>query len=59
MNGGPDGDLYITFLIANHPEFKRLGNDLYTTVDLDYIRQCSAAKSLSVRWMESETESQA
>jgi curved DNA-binding protein len=35
INGGPNGDLYITFLIANHPEFKRLGNDLYTTADLD------------------------
>jgi curved DNA-binding protein len=35
VNGGPDGDLYITFSIANHPEIKRLGNDLYTTVYLD------------------------
>jgi curved DNA-binding protein len=35
INGGPNGDLYITFLIANHPKFKRLGNDLYTKADLD------------------------
>lgn len=35
VNGGPDGDLYITFSIPNNPFFKRLGNDLYTTVDLD------------------------
>lgn len=35
MNGGPNGDLYITFSIANHPRFKRLGNHLYTTVELD------------------------
>jgi len=35
VNGGPDGDLYITFSIPNHPHFKRLGNDLYTTVHLD------------------------
>lgn len=34
-NGGPAGDLYITFLIENHPNFKRLGNDLATTVTLD------------------------
>ena len=34
-NGGPNGDLYITFSIANHPKFKRVGNDLFTTVDLD------------------------
>jgi curved DNA-binding protein len=37
-NGGPDGDLYITFFIANHPRFKRLGNDLFTTVDLDLYK---------------------
>ncbi len=35
INGGPHGDLYITFSIANHPKIKRLGNNLYTTVDLD------------------------
>jgi curved DNA-binding protein len=35
INRGPDGDLYITFVIADDPKFKRLGNDLYTTVDLD------------------------
>ena len=34
-NGGPNGDLYITFRIAQHPTFKRVGNDLNTTVDLD------------------------
>jgi curved DNA-binding protein len=35
INGGPNGDLYITFSIANHPKIKRLGNNLYSTVDLD------------------------
>jgi curved DNA-binding protein len=34
VNGGPNGDLYITFQIANHPEFKRSGNDLYTKANL-------------------------
>ena len=34
-NGGPSGDLYITFSIANHQTFKRLGDNLYATVDLD------------------------
>jgi curved DNA-binding protein len=38
INGGPDGDLYITFSIANHSRFKRLGDDLYTTVDLDLYK---------------------
>ncbi len=35
INGGPNGDLYITFAIANHSIFKRLGNNLYATVELD------------------------
>ena len=34
-NGGPNGDLYITFSIVNHPKIKRLGNNLHTTVDLN------------------------
>lgn len=34
-NGGPAGDLYITFIIAPHPIFKRLNNDLYTTNTID------------------------
>lgn len=35
INGAPNGDLYITFVIADDAHFKRLGNDLYTTVDLN------------------------
>ena len=35
VNGGPNGDLYITFSIANHPVFKREENNLYMTVKLD------------------------
>ena len=35
INGGPNGDLFITFFVENHPKYKRLGNNLYTTVDLD------------------------
>jgi len=35
MNGGPNGDLYITFFITVHPDFKRLDNDLYATKELD------------------------
>jgi curved DNA-binding protein len=34
-NGGPSGDLYITFSIANHTTMKRLGDNLYATADLD------------------------
>lgn len=35
INGGPNGDLYITFQIAADQQFKRLGNDLYTTSEID------------------------
>jgi curved DNA-binding protein len=35
VNGGPHGDLYITFSITNTTKFKREGNNLYTDVDLD------------------------
>lgn len=35
INGGPAGDLYITFVIAEHPDFRRLGNDLYTNAEID------------------------
>lgn len=35
VNGGPDGDLYITFIIPDDPVFKRLGNDLYVTAPLN------------------------
>lgn len=34
-NGGPKGDLYITFSIANSTNFKRDKSNLYATVDLD------------------------
>ena len=35
VNGGPAGDLYITFNIAAHSVFKRLGNDLYMNATID------------------------
>ena len=34
-NGGPAGDLYITFVIPDDPMFKRLGDDLYVDVNTD------------------------
>lgn len=34
-NGGPKGDLYLTFTIENHTNFKLDKHHLYTTVDLD------------------------
>jgi curved DNA-binding protein len=38
VNGGPGGDLYITFSIDNRSDIKRSGNDLYINVDLDLYK---------------------
>ena len=35
INGGPNGDLFITFTIENDAKFRRDGNNLFATVDLD------------------------
>lgn len=37
-NGGPNGDLYISFEIKNNTVFTRKGNDLYATVSLDLYK---------------------
>ena len=34
-NGGPGGDLYITFTIANDEKFRRSGNDIHVKEDID------------------------
>lgn len=35
VNGGPSGDIYITFVIADDPKFNRVGDDLFTTEEID------------------------
>lgn len=35
VNGGPNGDLYITFVINNNTKFKRDKNNLYADVPID------------------------
>lgn len=35
VNGGPAGDLYITFIIPEDSKFKRVGNDIYITTSID------------------------
>ncbi|MBK6497773.1 MAG: J domain-containing protein [Saprospiraceae bacterium] len=35
VNGGPKGDLYITFQITPDAQFKRIGADLYATQNID------------------------
>src|SRR5690554_5940245 len=34
-DGGENGDLYITFIIEDDSDFKRLGDDLYTEAEVD------------------------
>ncbi len=38
VNGGPNGDLYIEFSIRNKSVFKRDGDNLYVSVDLDVYK---------------------
>jgi curved DNA-binding protein len=38
VNGGPNGDLYIEFAITNSTPFKRDGDHLYLSVDLDLYK---------------------
>jgi curved DNA-binding protein len=35
VNGGPNGDLYITFVITEDSRYKRKGNDLYVNEEID------------------------
>lgn len=35
VNNGPKGDLYITFVIAEDPRFKRVGDHLYMNMEID------------------------
>ena len=35
LSGGPNGDLYLTVKIAQHPEFHRLGNDLHCDLPVE------------------------
>lgn len=37
-NGGPNGDLFITFNIVNNTAFTRTGNDLHLNVPLDFYK---------------------
>ncbi|MEZ0483158.1 DnaJ C-terminal domain-containing protein [Fibrella aquatica] len=37
INGGPNGDLYITFSVDDDPRYKRQGDDLVVTEEIDLI----------------------
>ena len=44
VNGGPNGDLYITFRIINNTEFKRVGDNLYKAVSIDLYKAVLGGK---------------
>ena len=46
VNGGPAGDLYITFSISGHPRFKRSGSDLFTTATIDLYTAVLGGESI-------------
>ena len=48
-NGGPNGDLFITFVIKNDTNLKREGNDLYKTEDWISIPLCLVEKKPLIR----------
>ncbi len=35
VNGGPNGDLYLTFVVTDDDRYRRKGNDLYVTETID------------------------
>ena len=37
VNGGPNGDLYVEVVVADHPQFKRSGNDVHLEVPLSFV----------------------
>lgn len=46
VNGGPNGDLYITFTIEDDPLFKRLNGDLYTDASIDLYTAVLGGKAM-------------
>lgn len=48
INGGSNGDLFITFFIVDNPVYKREGNNLYMTIGLNYTLPYWVGKSLLI-----------
>ena len=47
VNGGPNGDLYVEVLVAEHPHFRRDGNDIHLEVPLSFV-DCALGTSIVV-----------
>jgi len=50
-NGGPTGDLFIIVHVADDPEFKREGSDLYVEARVSFV-QATLGDEISVRTLE-------
>lgn len=49
-NGGPNGDLYITFHISPDPRFTRRGNDLYGNLQIDLYTALLGGEAIIDTW---------
>ena len=55
VNGGPNGDLYVEILVAEHAVFKRDGNDIHIEVPLSFV-DCALGTTISVPTVYGEVE---
>lgn len=50
LNGGPKGDLYITFHVAQDPQLTRKGNDLYSKLEIDLFTALLGGEAIINTW---------
>lgn len=55
INGGPNGDLYVEVLVADHPQFRRDGNDIHIDVPLSFV-DCALGTTIVVPTVYGEVE---
>jgi len=55
INGGPNGDLYVTVKIRPHPVFQRKGDDIYSEVSLHFL-QAILGSTIEIQTLEGPTK---
>ncbi|MCR5348834.1 MAG: molecular chaperone DnaJ [Bacilli bacterium] len=55
INGGPNGDLYVEVLVAEHPDFRRDGNDIHVDIPLSFV-DCALGTTVTVPTVYGEVE---
>lgn len=55
VGGGPTGDLYIVIHVAEHRDFERQGNNLYSAVPITFA-QAALGSDLTVRTLDGEEQ---